>query len=296
MGQQLSRPPRSLLKLRRTRGRGKAVFAAQFANYNAVDDTFPVYREVSVQTDGPMTFNKTPSNKDTLSALLDEIIQILEKDVEESREMCSDLQQCKLEDIEVRQQSPEVLPPASHSATVTDAAGEREVGQNSVNGPFVNYSAYSRLSDSEASLREFEELEKSINMMETFTVQSATETPVVRKRIRASTPYSAVSSEGKSKEAVLPFENKFWIGCGMETLKIFKNPKDRRIESIARTSGCRITLRETKRKNALGQWQQLVVVEAASETGLKKCTNLLDEKFPAFRASSGRMNCKWDFR
>lgn len=178
-----------------------------------------------------------------------------------------------------------------------DAAGEREVEMDSAYGQFVNYLAYSRLSDSEASLREFEEIERSINLMETHTVQPSGETLTIRQRRRVSAPQvSDVCGEGKANAAVLPYENKFWIGCGTDNLKVFKNPKDRRIESIACTSGCRITLRENKRKNALGEWQQLVVVEAASEVGLRKCTNLLDEKFPAFRAGSGRTNCKLDFR
>ncbi|BHF66151.1 hypothetical protein SprV_0200916500 [Sparganum proliferum] len=228
--------------------------------------------------------------------MLDEIIQILEKDVKESSEMCSDLQQYKLEDTEVRQQFPEILLPASHSATLTDAAGEREVEQDSADGLFANYSTYSRLSDSQASLREFEELEKTMELMEASSAQSSREMSVVRKKVGCSTPKSVVCSEGKAKAAVLPYENKFWIGCGTDNPKVFKNPKDRRIESIARVSGCRITLRESKRSDALGQWQQLVVVELASEMGLKKCTNLLDEKFPASRASLGRMNCKLEFR
>ncbi|KAL7065314.1 hypothetical protein AAHC03_05654 [Spirometra sp. Aus1] len=233
---------------------------------------------------------------DNVSALLDEIIQILEKDVKESSEMCSDLQQYKLEGTEVRQQSPEILLPASHSATLTDVAGEREVEQDSADGLFANYSTYSRLSDSQASLREFEELEKTMELMEASSAQPSRERPVARERVGCSTRKSVVRSEGEAKSAVLPYENKFWIGCGTDNLKVFKNPKDRRIESIARLSGCRITLRESKRRNALGQWQQLVVVESPSETCLKKCTNLLDEKFPAFRASLGRMNCKLDFR
>ncbi|KAL7065320.1 hypothetical protein AAHC03_05652 [Spirometra sp. Aus1] len=233
---------------------------------------------------------------DNVSALLDEIIQILEKDVKESSEMCSDLQQYKLEGTEVRQQSPEILLPASHSATLTDAAGEREVEQDSADGLFANYSTYSRLSDSQASLREFEELEKTMELMEASSAQPSREMPVVRERVGCSTPKSVVCSEGEAKSTALPYENKFWIGCGTDNLKVFKNPKDRRIESIARLSGCRITLSEIKRRNGLCQWQQLVVVESPSETGLKKCTNLLDEKFPAFRASLGRMNCKLDFR
>ncbi|VDN12205.1 unnamed protein product [Dibothriocephalus latus] len=194
------------------------------------------------------------------------------------------------------QQSPGVLPPASHAAIVTDAAGECEVERDNADGLLDNYSTDSHLNDSEAFLREFEEFEKSMHMMETFAVQPSMEDMTVLKRIRASTPHSAVCNEEEATKAVLPYKNKFWIGCGTDTLKVFSNPKDRRIESIARTSGCRITLRENRRKNKLGQLQQLVVVESASETGLRKCTNLLDEKFPAFRASSGRMNCKWDFR
>nr|VZI33411.1 unnamed protein product [Spirometra erinaceieuropaei] len=230
------------------------------------------------------------SRTDNVCALLDEIIQILEKDVKEGSEMCNDLQQYKLEGTEVRQQSPEILLPASHSATLTDAAGEREVEQDSADGLFANYSTYSRLSDSQASLREFEELEKTMELMEASSAQPSREMPVVRERVGCSTPKSVVCSEGEAKSAVLPYENKFWIGCGTDNLKVFKNPKDRRIESIARVSGCRITLSEIKRRNGLGQWQQLVVVESPSETGLKKCTNLLDERFPAFRASLGRMN------
>ncbi|VDM00119.1 unnamed protein product [Schistocephalus solidus] len=201
------------------RGRGRAVVEA---NCNAVDAACSLHYEAVVQTDElpmglPIDHAQRTQRKDVAIQaicgsnaacqgslnLLDEIIQILEKDVEESREMCSDLHQCKLEEIEV----------------------------------------------------------------------------------------SDVCGEGKANAAVLPYENKFWIGCGTDNLKVFKNPKDRRIESIACTSGCRITLRENKRKNALGEWQQLVVVEAASEVGLRKCTNLLDEKFPAFRAGSGRTNC-----
>ncbi|KAL7065319.1 hypothetical protein AAHC03_05653 [Spirometra sp. Aus1] len=251
---------------------------------------------VACGTDEAPAETVSGSQTDNVSALLDEIIQILEKDVKESSEMCSDLQQYKLEGTEVRQQSPEILLPASHSATLTDAAGEREVEQDSADGLFANYSTYSRLSDSQASLREFEELEKTMELMEASSAQPSRERPVARERVGCSTRKSVVRSEGEAKSAVLPYENKFWIGCGTDNLKVFKNPKDRRIESIARLSGCRIKLRECKRRNALGQWQQLVVVESPSETCLKKCTNLLDEKFPAFRASLGRMNCKLDFR
>ncbi|VDN16671.1 unnamed protein product [Dibothriocephalus latus] len=185
--------------------------------------------------------------------MLDEIIQILEKDVEESSEMCSDLRRRVLEAVEVRQQSPGVLPPASHAASVTDAPGECEVERDNADGLLDNYSTDSHLSDSEAFLREFEEFEKSMHQMETFAVQPSTEDMTVLKRIRASTPHSAVRNEEEATKAVLPYENKFWIGCGTDTLKVFNNPKDRRIESIARTSGCRITLRENRRKNALGQ-------------------------------------------
>nr|VZI23535.1 unnamed protein product [Spirometra erinaceieuropaei] len=268
----------------------------QTVSVNRADVGVQVNNSATVADQAAASGRQPPA--DSASALLDELIQILEKDVEESSEMCSDLQQYRLEGTEVRQQSAEVLQPASHSVSVPNAAGEREVEQDSADGLFANYSASSRLSDSEASLREFEELEKTMELMEASSSQPSRERPVVRQRIRTSTPavQSVVCGEGKAKAAALPYENKFWIGCGADNLKVFRNPKDRRIESIARLSGCRITLTESKRKNALGQWQQLVVVESASEMGLKKCTNMLDEKFPAFKASSGRMNCKLDFR
>ncbi|BHF66145.1 hypothetical protein SprV_0200915900 [Sparganum proliferum] len=332
MGQKHSRPTPNTPKLRRWRG--KTSVLPKFVHDSTADEEVFPPRENGVHT-GALQISCSPQHTghilradvgvqvnnnatnvvqaptavsepvdgsrppvDNVSALLDEIIQILEKDVEESSGMCSDLQQYKFEDIKVRQQSAEVLQPASHSVSVSNAAGEREVEQDSADGRFANYSAYSRLSDSEASLREFEELEKTMELMEASSAQPSREMPVVRQRIRASTPavQSVVCSEGKAKAAALPYQNKFWIGCGADNLKVFRNPKDRRIESIARLSGCRITLTESKRRNALGQWQQLVIVESASEMGLKKCTNMLDEKFPAFRASSGRMNCKLDFR
>ncbi|VDN17315.1 unnamed protein product [Dibothriocephalus latus] len=148
--------------------------------------------------------------------------------------MCSDLRRRVLEEVEVRQQSPGVMPPASRGTTLTDAAGEREVEGDSADGLLANYSVDSRLSDEEAFLREFEKFDKSMNMMKTCTVEP--------QRWVASTSYlSAVRNQEEATKAVLPYGNKFWIVYGPDTLKVFKNPKDRHIESVVRTSGCRIT-------------------------------------------------------
>ncbi|VDN10148.1 unnamed protein product [Dibothriocephalus latus] len=118
--------------------------------------------------------------------------------------------------------------------------------------------------------------------------QSA-EKPVVRvRRVRAASRLRSpsVSSSNKAKEesATPSQDSEFWIDCQAENLKVFNNPKDRRIVSIARASGCQLKLTETRRKNALGQWQQLVIIQPTTETGIQKCINLLDEKFPEFQS------------
>ncbi|VDK45721.1 unnamed protein product [Dibothriocephalus latus] len=256
--------------------------------------------EATDQGDVPIrhTYSKTAEKaqrcQDKDGRLFDEIIELLERDVAESARTSRYLQHCMLADIKATEKAVAELPwPASHSLVVPDAFGECAVNApSSVRGRLDGgHSGYTQDSDSEAaSLREFEELEKSCELMEKAcrVQRQNVEKPVVRvRRVRAASrlrsPSDCSSNKAKEESAAPSQDNKLWIECPAENLKVFNNPEDRRIASIARVSGCRIKLTETRRKSALGQWQQLVLIQPTTETGLQKCMNLLDEKFPEFR-------------
>ncbi|TPP61890.1 hypothetical protein FGIG_01222 [Fasciola gigantica] len=80
---------------------------------------------------------------------------------------------------------------------------------------------------------------------------------------------------------------RFWVSCEPWIEKLFKNPLDRRIESIGRVSDCHIRLTRRRRRNTKGFRQQMVSIVAPSAAALEKCCKMFDDKFPCFYATAG---------
>ncbi|KAM7539926.1 hypothetical protein Aperf_G00000033216 [Anoplocephala perfoliata] len=80
----------------------------------------------------------------------------------------------------------------------------------------------------------------------------------------------------------------FWIPQTQSFL--FHNSKDRRIQSMARSTHSIIYLLRERRVDIFGEHQQLAVIIASSEFQMKKCKNLIDEKFPYFKVRCGSPN------
>ncbi len=76
-------------------------------------------------------------------------------------------------------------------------------------------------------------------------------------------------------------KRRFWIPTAH--MHVFADQRDRRMESIARMSNCKITLTTQLKKNLVGEVGRIAVINASSKMGLERCTNLLAEKFPAFQ-------------
>ncbi|KAL5109076.1 hypothetical protein TcWFU_006406 [Taenia crassiceps] len=76
-------------------------------------------------------------------------------------------------------------------------------------------------------------------------------------------------------------ERRFWIPVAFA--HVFSDTRDRRLESIARMSDCKITLSPRLKKNVMGDMGRIATVRAETRRGLDRCVNLLSDKFPAFQ-------------
>ncbi|KAH9284836.1 hypothetical protein ECG_03355 [Echinococcus granulosus] len=76
-------------------------------------------------------------------------------------------------------------------------------------------------------------------------------------------------------------ERRFWIPVALA--RVFSDTRDRRLESIARLSDCKITLSPQVKKNVVGDVGRIATVRAENKRGLDRCVNLLSDKFPAFQ-------------
>lgn len=76
-------------------------------------------------------------------------------------------------------------------------------------------------------------------------------------------------------------ERRFWVPAAFA--RVFTDTHDRRLESIARLSDCKITLSPRVKKNVMGDVGRIATVRAETKRGLDRCVNLLFDKFPAFQ-------------
>ncbi|VDD77601.1 unnamed protein product [Mesocestoides corti] len=76
------------------------------------------------------------------------------------------------------------------------------------------------------------------------------------------------------------FECHFWVP--LTSLHVFDDSRDRRLKSIARSSGCSITLTNSTKLDLYGVAKRKVLIKAVSTYGMAKCKNLIDAKFPEF--------------
>lgn len=76
------------------------------------------------------------------------------------------------------------------------------------------------------------------------------------------------------------FECHFWVP---ETaLSVFTDKNDRRLKSIARSSGCSIELTDDSRLDPFGIPKRKVLIRSATTYGMAKCRNLIEARFPDF--------------
>ncbi|KAL5968877.1 hypothetical protein TSMEX_003431 [Taenia solium] len=76
------------------------------------------------------------------------------------------------------------------------------------------------------------------------------------------------------------FECHFWVP---ETaLSVFTDKNDRRLKSIARSSGCSIELTDDSRLDPFGIPKRKVLIRSVTTYGMAKCRNLIEARFPDF--------------
>lgn len=113
-------------------------------------------------------------------------------------------------------------------------------------------------------------------------------TPAPPSRIghQSSRPASSIRTPIPSQPIHI-YTYRFWVSCEPWIEKLFRNPSDRRIESIGRISDCHIRLTRRRRRNTQGFRQQMVSIVAPNAEALEKCCKLFDDKFPCFYATAG---------
>ncbi|VDD77599.1 unnamed protein product [Mesocestoides corti] len=79
-------------------------------------------------------------------------------------------------------------------------------------------------------------------------------------------------------------ERRVWVPVRL--VHVFSDHCDRRMESIARVSDCKIALTAQTKKNVVGEVGRMAIIKANSKKGLDRCVNLLEEKFPAFQVEN----------
>ncbi|VDM33834.1 unnamed protein product [Hydatigera taeniaeformis] len=76
------------------------------------------------------------------------------------------------------------------------------------------------------------------------------------------------------------FECHFWVP---ETaLSVVTDKNDRRLRSIARSSGCSIELTDDTRLDPFGIPKRKVLIRSVTTYGMVKCRNLIEARFPSF--------------
>lgn len=113
-----------------------------------------------------------------------------------------------------------------------------------------------------------------------------TPAPPSRTGHQSSRPTSSIKTPIPSQPIHI-YTYRFWVSCEPWIEKLFKNPSDRRIESIGRVSDCHIRLTRRRRRNTQGFRQQMVSIVAPNAEALEKCCKLFDDKFPCFYATAG---------
>ncbi|KAL5968876.1 hypothetical protein TSMEX_003430 [Taenia solium] len=85
----------------------------------------------------------------------------------------------------------------------------------------------------------------------------------------------------RERSSSTALERRLWIPVAFS--RVFTDTRDRRLESIARLSDCKITLSPRVKKNVMGDVGRIATVRAETKRGLDRCVNLLSDKFPAFQ-------------
>lgn len=109
--------------------------------------------------------------------------------------------------------------------------------------------------------------------------------PTKRKRNKHLESAGEPSKPPEPKLEAGKFESSLWVPVE-DVARVFANPKDRRIEAIARACNCQFVLTDTHRLTKMLGVQQLVCVFSNVKTDLEKCRNIIDDKFPAFYIKS----------
>lgn len=94
----------------------------------------------------------------------------------------------------------------------------------------------------------------------------------------------AKSPDQADKDKRTGFECHFWVP--ITDLSIFTDKNDRRLKSIARSSGCSIELTNVSKLDSFGIPKRKVVILSVTTYGMAKCRNLIESKFPNFVVKS----------
>ncbi|KAL5108994.1 hypothetical protein TcWFU_005742 [Taenia crassiceps] len=93
----------------------------------------------------------------------------------------------------------------------------------------------------------------------------------------AALPPDALEMEANKRGGL---ECHFWVP--QTSLSVFTDKNDRRLKSIARSSGCSIELTDDTRLDSFGIPKRKVLIRSVTTYGMAKCRNLIEARFPDF--------------